>query len=178
MDAPIVSVAKRSAALIVLIALTAPAAGEEGGQIPQLAPGMRVRVSAAGIADSPFVGTIGSLDDRSISLRVRGRADPLTVPREKILRLDLSAGKRSRWTGTLIGAALGGVAGGLAGRTSSSYTAANEAGGAVLGVLVGGLVGFAIPPGYHWNEVPATRYRVSLAPRFDHKLGAAFAVAF
>jgi len=45
--------------------------GRGGRPNPTTRAGYRVRVSAAGIADSPLVGTIGALDDRSISLRVR-----------------------------------------------------------------------------------------------------------
>jgi len=153
------------------------AAGEEA-RLPQLAPGMRVRILAPGNVDKALVGTIDTLDDRSISLEVQGRAERLTVPRERITRLDLSAGPRSRLPGALIGAAVGGAAGALAGSQSSSYRDASQAGGALVGVLIGALVGALIPPGEHWNEVPVSGYRVTFGPSRDPSVALTFSLVF
>lgn len=153
------------------------AAGEEA-RLPLLAPGMRVRIFAPGSVDKALVGTIATLDDRSISLAVQGSAERLTVPRERITRLDLSAGPRSRLPGALIGAAVGGAAGALAGSQSSSYRDASQAGGALVGVLIGALVGALIPPGEHWNEVPVSGYRVTLGPSRDPGVGLTLSLAF
>jgi hypothetical protein len=153
------------------------AAGEEA-RLPQLAPGMRVRILTPGNVDNALVGTINALDDRNIRLDVQGRSEPITVPRERIARLALSAGPRSRLPGALIGAAVGGAAGALAGSQSSSYRDASQAGGALIGVLVGALVGALIPPGEHWNEVPVSGYRVTLGPSRDPSVGLTFSLVF
>jgi hypothetical protein len=47
---------------------------------------------------------------------------------------------------------------------------------ALFGSGIGAVIGVAIPPGEHWQEVSAARYRVSFAPRLDH--GAKLAVAW
>jgi hypothetical protein len=157
---------------------TPPHAAGEEARLPQLAPGMRVRILAPGSLDKALVGAIDTLDDRNIRLEVEGRAEPITVPRERITRLDLSAGPRSRLPGTLIGAAVGGVAGALAGSQSSSYREASQAGGALIGVLVGALVGALIPPGEHWNEVPVSGYRVTLGSSHGPSVGLTLSLVF
>ena len=152
-------------ALLTLCLFCAVAqAADEGALTTKLSPGMRVRVLAPGYAPEPIVGTIYALDERSIRLQTQARAEPLTVPREQITRLDLSAGRRSRLPGALIGAAVGGAAGALAGSQSSSYRDASQAGGALVGVLVGALVGALIPPGERWNLLSSSGYRVTLGP--------------
>jgi hypothetical protein len=45
-------------------------------------------------------------------------------------------------------------------------------------ILLGAAIGAAIPPGEHWNEIPAVRYRVGFAPRLDHGLNVAIAGQF
>ena len=110
------------------------------------------------------VGTIEALDLQDIRLAVQGRAERLIVPRERITRMELSTGPRSRIPGALIGAAVGGAAGALAGSQSSSYRDVSRAGGALIGVLVGALVGAVIPPGEHWSEIPVSHYRLTLGP--------------
>jgi hypothetical protein len=47
---------------------------------------------------------------------------------------------------------------------------------ALLGGGLGALIGAVIPPGEHWREISATRYRFRFAPRLDH--GADLAVAW
>ncbi len=171
-------VGARFAMLCVCSFCVVPHAAGEETQLPQLAPGMRVRILAPATADQALVGTIAALDDRNIRLEVQGRGEALTVPRERITRLELSAGPRSRVPGALIGAAVGGAAGALAGSQSSSYRDASQAGGALVGVLIGALVGAAIPPGEHWKEVPASGYRVTLGPGRGSGVGLTLSLVF
>jgi hypothetical protein len=41
---------------------------------------------------------------------------------------------------------------------------------ALLAAGLGASIDVAIPPGEHWKEISATRYRISFAPRLDHGL--------
>lgn len=162
---------------------SARAAGEDAPLDLSLTPGMRVRVLAPDISPSKVVGTISRVDNRSVTIDVPGRSEPVSVLREKIARLDVSEGPRSRG----VDAAIGGVVG--AGIGAGGCAAGNGGGqghivstGAVAGfcALLGGglgaLIGAVIPPGEHWRAISATRYRVTFAPRLDH--GADLAVAW
>jgi len=133
-------------ALLTLACLFASvsAAGEDAPLDLSLTPGMRVRVLAPGISPSKVVGTINKVDEQSVTIDVPGRSAPVSVLREKIARLDVSEGPRSRGVDAAIGA----------------------------------VIGAAMPPGEHWNEMPATRYRVGFAPRLDHGLNLAVAWNF
>lgn len=95
------------------------AAGADAPLDLSLTPGMRVRVSAPDISPSKLVGTIIRVDDQSVTIDVPGRSEPVSVLREKIARLDVSEGPRSRGVdaaiGAGIGAGLGGIVGAVAG---------------------------------------------------------------
>jgi hypothetical protein len=160
-----------------------PAAGEDAPLDLSLAPGMRVRVLAPDVSRSKVVGTITMVDEQSVTIDVPGRSEPLSVLREKIARLDVSAGRRSRWVDAAIGAGIGAAATALAcsaGETKHSIVNNTDvtAGCALVGALLGVAIGAAIPPGEHWNEMSATRYRIGFAPRLDHGLNLAVAWSF
>jgi hypothetical protein len=160
-----------------------PAAAEDAPSDLSLTPGMRVRVLAPDMSPSKVVGTISRVDDQSVTIDVPGRSEPISVLREKIRRLDVSAGRRSRWVDAAIGAGIGAAGSALAcsaGETNHSIVNNTDitAGCALVGALLGAGIGAAIPPGEHWNEMPATRYRIGFAPRLDHGLKLAVAWNF
>lgn len=159
------------------------AADEDVALLQSLTPGMRVRILAPEVSAHKVIGTVQRVSEDSVTLEVPGRNEPVSVLREKIARLDVSEGPRSRG----VDAAIGGVIG--AGIGAGGCAAGNGSGqghivstGAVAGVcaLLGGglgaLIGAVIPPGEHWREISAARYRVTFAPRLDH--GADLAVAW
>ncbi len=158
-------------------------AGEDAPLDLSLTPGMRIRVLAPDNSPSKVVGTISRVDDQSVTIDVPGRSEPVSVLREKIARLDVSVGRRSRSVDAAIGGAIGAAGTALActtGENKNSFVPNREVTGAcaVLGAAVGTFIGAIIPPGEHWNTMPATRYRVSFAPRLDHGLDLAIAWNF
>ena len=165
-------------ALLCLAASTAASAADEDVPLQQLlTPGMRVRILAPGVSPSKVIGTVEQVGNDSVTLNVPGRDEPVSVLREKIARLDVSDGPRSRGVDAAIGAGIGagiGAAGGALTNGSGSghivSTGAVAGFCALLGAGLGALIGAAIPPGEHWKEVSASRYRVGFAPRLDHGL--------
>lgn len=129
-----------------------PVAGEDVPLDILLTPGMRVRILAPDISPRKFVGTINRVDDQPLTIDVQGRSEPVSILREKIIRLDVNAGRRSRWVDKAIVGAIGAAA--------------------------GAFIGAIIPPSQHWNELPATRYRLGFAPRLDRGLDLAIAWTF
>ena len=173
-------------ALVLVIAFTSAIAADGDVQLPQsLTPGMRVRILAPEISPHKVIGTVQRVSEDSVTLNVPGRNEPVSVLREKIARLDVSDGPRSRGVDSAIGAGVGaavGAAGCAAGNGGGRNDVVRISTGAVaafcglLGGGLGALIGAIIPPGEHWKEIAATRYRVSFAPRLDH--GADLAVAW
>ena len=173
-------------ALVLVIAFTSAIAADGDVQLPQsLTPGMRVRILAPEISPHKVIGTVQRVSEDSVTLIVPGRNEPVSVLREKIARLDVSDGPRSRGVDSAIGAGVGaavGAAGCAAGNGGGRNDVVRISTGAVaafcglLGGGLGALIGAIIPPGEHWKEIAATRYRVSFAPRLDH--GADLAVAW
>ena len=158
-----------------------PAAGEDAPLDLSLSPGMRVRVLAPGISPNKVVGTISMVDDQSVTINVPGRPEPILVLREQIARLDVSAGRLSRWLDAAIGAGIGAAGSALAcSANETKHSIVNNTdvtvGCALAGALLGLGIGAAISPGEKWNEMPATHYRIGFAPRLDHGLN--FAVAW
>jgi hypothetical protein len=170
-------------ALVLLIAVTSASAADGDVPLQSLTPGMRVRILAPELSPSKLIGTVHQVSDNSVSLDVPGRNEPVSILREKIARLDVSEGPRSRGVDAAIGAVIGagiGAAGCAAGNGSGQGHIVST--GAVAGVCalfgsgIGALIGVAIPPGERWKEIAATRYRISFAPRLDH--GADLAVVW
>jgi hypothetical protein len=170
-------------ALVLLISPSAIAADADSPLQQSLTPGMRVRILAPGVAPNKVIGTVEKVSDDSVTLNVPGRTEPVSILREKIAQLDVSEGPRSRGVDSAIGAGIGaaaGAAGCALGNGSGQGHIVST--GAVAGICalfgggLGALIGAVIPPGEHWKEIAATRYRVSFAPRLDH--GADLAVAW
>jgi hypothetical protein len=173
-------------ALVLLIAFTSAIAADDDAPLQQsLTPGMRVRILAPGVAPNKVIGTVEKVSDDSVTLNVPGRDEPVSILREKIARLDVSDGPRSRGVDSAIGAGIGaavGAAGCALGNGGGQNDVVRINTGAVAGVCavfgaaLGALIGAVIPPGEHWKAISATRYRFSFAPRLDH--GADLAVAW
>jgi hypothetical protein len=166
------------ALVLLFLAGTSKSAADGDAQLLQsLTPGMRVRIQAPEVSASNVIGTINQVSEDSVTLDVPGRNEPVSILREKIARLDVSAGSRPRGIDAAIGAGIG------AGVGAAGCALANGSGrghivstGAVAGVCalfgagLGALIGVAIPPAERWKEMSATRYQVSFAPRLDHGL--------
>jgi hypothetical protein len=175
---------------LALLTLACPvasvsAAGEVVPLDLSLTPGMHVRVLAPDISPIKVVGTIRRVDDQSVTLDVPGRNEPVSILREKIARLDVSDGPRSRGIDAAIGAGIGAGIGAAGGALTNSgghdhfvSTGAVVGFCAVLGAGLGALIGVAIPPGERCKEMSATRYRISFAPRLDHGADLAVALKF
>lgn len=165
-------------ALVMLSLAFASASAADGDVPPQsLTPGMRVRILVPGDSPSKVIGTIDQVSDDAVTLDVPGHNEPVSILREKIARLDVSEGPRSRGVDATIGALIGAAiaAAGCAHANSSGQghiVSTGEVAGvcALFGSGIGALIGVAIPPGEHWKEISTTRYRVSFAPRLDHGL--------
>jgi hypothetical protein len=172
-------------AILSLASTSVFAADADVSLLQSLTPGMRVRILAPDLSPSKLIGTVHQVSDSSVTLDVPGRNEPVSILREKIARLDISDGPRSRGVDSAIGAGIGaaiGAAGCALGNGSGQNDVVRISTGAVAGVCavfgagLGALIGAVIPPGEHWKAISATRYRVSFAPRLDH--GADLAVAW
>ncbi len=174
-------------ALLTLACLfsSVSAAGEDAPLDYSLTPGMRVRILAPAISPSRFIGTIKAVNRESVTIDAPGRAEPVSILREKIARLDVSEGSRSRGVDAAIGAGIGAGVGLAVGAAVGSQQKGKLASGdavasffVIAGTLIGTVIGASIPPGERWDEMPATRYRFGLAPRLDHGLNLAVAWRF
>jgi hypothetical protein len=171
-------------ALVLLVAFTSAIAADGDVPLPQtLTTGMRVRILAPEVVPGKMIGTVTRVSDDAVTLNIPGRSEPVSILREKIARLDVSDGPRSRGVDSAIGAGIGaavGAAGCAAGNGGGQghivSTGAVAGFCALLGGGLGALIGALIPPGEHWKEISAARYRISFAPRLDH--GAELAVAW
>jgi hypothetical protein len=150
----------------------------------RLASGTRVRVTVP-TGGGRLVGTVLALDDKNLTLQVPGKTDTAVLRREDITELFVSAGRRSRGRGALIGAAIGAGAGALIGLAAGSddrsnfirFSAGQKA--VLFGIVlapIGALVGAAGHPAERWKELPKDRIRLSLAPVSGR--GAAVSLAF
>ncbi len=153
-----------------------------------------------------FVGQVIAVDDRTMLLRLDGKAIELTIPRAVIDEVEVSKGlskRRSRGKSALLGMAIGGAGGFLLGQVSGddhctpppgaeffqaigaclgSMTAGEK--GMVLGTFfgaVGGLAGLASGGGTkeRWVRVPSPKpSRVQLALRPLGRSGLSVKIAF
>jgi hypothetical protein len=173
---------------LVLLSFASASVFAADGDVPlpqSLTPGMRVRILAPEVSPHKVIGTVQRVSEDSVTLDVPGRNEPVSILREKIARLDVSEGPRSRGVDAAIGAGIGAVIGAAGGALANGsgrghIVSGGEVAGvcALLGAGLGALIGVTIPPGEHWKETSATHYRVSFAPRLDHGLDMAVAWKF
>jgi hypothetical protein len=167
-------------AALVLLSLACTSVSAADGDVPpplSLTPGMRVRILAPEVSPRKVIGTVEKVSADSVTLDVPGRSEPVSILREKIERLDVSGGRRSRGVDAaiagLIGAAISAAGCALSNGSGQGHivtTGEVAAFCAVVGGSLGALIGVAIPPGERWKEGSTTRYRFSFAPRLDHGL--------
>jgi hypothetical protein len=171
------------AAVACILVLLLPGFASSGEQAPSdLVAGMRVRVTAPGVAIKPVVGTIQSLSADAIELAVKGREGTMLVPRASVLQLEVSRGP-NRALGILVGgavvAAMGAAVGAIGCRDSSdfdSWHCAAILGGA--GFALGGGMGAITGMGEQWKELPGERLRVTLGPGRGCGLGLSMRFSF
>ena len=134
--------------------------------------GSRVRVRVSG-EQQPLVGRLFAVNTDSLTLQIEKEKAPRVLPRAQITALAVSAGRRSRGRGALLGGCVGVVVGAVVGYAGGDDPNVNEGGltasenaveGAGIFGAIGALIGLAVPPGERWREVPLDRVRVSLLP--------------
>lgn len=146
--------------------------------------GHRVRVTTDSGA---WIGMLAQLDSTSLTLHGPGLSDSsaVTLPRSRIRRLEISAGRRSNaGRGTAIGFGVGVAAGmviGIGCANSDGFLQCTDGEVAKITLLsglwgagVGGLLGLA-SSSERWELLGADAVHVSLAP---HGLGLAVSVTF
>jgi hypothetical protein len=160
----------RALAFALGLALVLPASAVPAGEQEPAAPGIRVRLTAPGLADKPIIGTLTALEENAVSLRPEGRLEAITVPRSAVMKWELSQGVHAN---TAKGAAwgfLGGAAVGV-GLAASEYegieaplvyAAFMGAAGAGVGALLG-----ALHKSERWQEVDERPLRINLVPVRD-----------
>ena len=152
--------------------------------VPALAAGQRVRISAAALGIHNQVGTL--LEWRTDTVRVqpaRRRTETLRLPRAAITQLDVSMGKRSRigrgaliglFAGAAVGAGVGAAVGGGQNGDGGSYAGLGALVfggiGAAGGLVVGTVIGAATTTD-QWRRVLSDGVRVGLAVTPDGRLG-------
>jgi hypothetical protein len=149
MRPPIVS------ALIVCLCTLAAAPPLTGQDTSRLSPGARIRVEAPPATTDRVTGNLASIDAAGLHLTLKN-GDSLSVPRDALESIDVSAGRRSHWVrgagiGALVGLAFSGTVviigssndDGLDSLDRALYGAVivtTTAGGAVLGAITGALI--------------------------------------
>ena len=131
-------------------------------------PGERVRVTATG----SWTGVLQASGPDSISFLVDGSSERLSIGWASVEQLEVSAGRKSRWKGALVGAGVGGAVGFEGGLvfdegglsncrslnpTCDSVSGWRLAGYAGAGMLAGGVVGALVHRGERWRAavIPA-----------------------
>ena len=152
--------------ICILVALPGPRVA--GQEVPHVALGDRVRLSAPAIAPDPIVGTVISRGADTLTLAVVDRETPLGVPLGGVQSLDVSRGKHSHaLAGLGIGVGFGLILGAIEGANSQDNYLCSDSGtcaafGAVSWGLTGLLIG-ALVRSEQWERVPLGRMSVRSA---------------
>ena len=112
-------------ALALTTSLLATPAALSAQRADELPPGTRTRVTAPRSSLDPYVGSLVSFSNESVTLRVGADEPFLTLPLARVRRIEVSEGEKSKIvTGALVGFSLGATASllFLAGFCSSSDT--------------------------------------------------------
>jgi hypothetical protein len=139
----------------VLATLSAPSPAQD---MPELAPGARLRVARTSI-NGLVVGTVVVADGRGLTLDIKGKTEPLLVLYRDITSIEVSRGGRSRGKGAQIGALVGAAAGILLGVGACGNNCAVTTGSAAvmlggMGAGGGALLGAVVTPGERWEKLP------------------------
>ena len=150
----------------IAVATAAPAWSVVAQTIP--GPGSRVRVTAPLYDMRGATGVVMRLTTDSITIERDGWPRDVTLPVDRLSRLEVSTGKlrshgffRGAGLGLIIGALVGATFGGVQYLSSSDelrglHIVAGGIVGAGAGLIVGGIVGVARPPD-RWENVPLHR---------------------
>jgi hypothetical protein len=187
---------RRSLTVLLTLSLTVPSFAPESQESLDpgvLAPGTRVRVKTYGRDRLPgmpgrLVGRIATADREALTLDLNAN-QRVSVPVRAIERVEVSAGRHSRWRGALIGAGIGALlVGGISGiaLATSDDDSWEEVGAGVglvyvtpLAALAVGAVGALASPGERWENVPRERLRVTAGPIFRRDgVGVGLSVSF
>lgn len=164
----------RVTVVLLLTGVIGPAAASAQYDLPR---DVRVRVLAPSFSEKRQVGTLAGVDSAGLRL-MRGRVDTVLIPRDAVMAVDVSAGKRSHWVrGATIGALTGvtvATVAWIADKASGEEDPFSDAldnvffpvaAGAlgITGALVGGVIG-AFAKTEQWDRVPAADIRWAVGP--------------
>ena len=152
-----------------IVGLPTPGHPEDQTTSPgSLGVGARVRITAPAVLNDRVTGIVGGMDAKSLLVVAGDRR--LTVPRETILQLEVSQGKRRRTLkGMMFGAGIGALLfpralyGYCLSECGSQWDAGYILAGAGLGAVCGAGIG-ALLKTDRWAVVPARGLKVSLRP--------------
>jgi hypothetical protein len=158
---------------------------------PQLPPGALIRVAESGSTGNR-VGTLLSATMDTVVLRAQHGVDTLRIPFSRVSRLDVSRGWHSRIRpgikyGALAGAVVGGLValsacqGGSCKPEQTDFTLGAVLLGGVLGAGSGALVGAAVgaaSSGEQWEQLPPSRWRLSLRSLTNQRFALAASITF
>jgi len=164
--------ARTTIATLLLLGLAVPAAAQDANT---LAPGTRVRVEAPTVTDGRTTGSLASIDATVLHLTLED-GETLTVPRDAVESIEVSAGRRSHWVrgsgiGALVGLAFSGTVAIIGANESDSsldsldramygaFIVVTTAGSAVVGGVTGALIRTE-----QWEPMPASGVRVGVRP--------------
>jgi len=140
-----------------------------GVEVPQLAPGSRVRVEVAG-EGRPLTGRLVRLDGRSLTMSMEGEAH--AIPRDQIRRLEVTGGRPSRVRRAVVGAGIGAASGIPAAAFSGEWHITGPL------VLLGAVIGFTLPNHERWSAVEIRGVEVGYSPVAHDRFGIAVALSF
>ncbi len=140
-----------------------------GLEVPQLAPGRRVRVQVAGQGRA-LTGRLVTLDRESLTLSTDGGSH--AVPRDQIRMLELSGGRPSRLRRAVVGAGIGAASGIPAAAFSGEWHITGPL------ALFGAVIGFSLPAHERWNAVEIRGVEVRCSPVVNGRAGVAVSLSF
>lgn len=177
----------RTLIVILIAAVVTPISGLPGQDIPPVAPGTRVRVTAPDLGADKLIGTVVPSPVDTLMVRPTDRMTAIAIPLASMTRLEVRYGQKAH---LLLGAAIGFVAGATSLGIGSAVVCSREDSDCsehqtvtftALGGLSGGAVGALLGSLIHtdrWNRVPLERFRVGLAPRHDGGVWVGLSVGF
>ena len=163
----------RAIVVLVIATLVIPWSGLSSQDIPPIAPGTRVRITAPSAGADRLIGTVVPSPIDTLMVRPAARMTAVAIPLASVTRLEVRFGQKSH---LLLGAAIGFVAGAASLGIGSAVVCKREdsdcakyqtvsltALGGLSGGAVGALLGSFIRTD-RWDRVPLERLSVGLVP--------------
>ena len=175
---------KRSTAAVPavwLLALAGPLAAEE----PTV--GARVRFRAPHLAHQRVEGTVLSVDENSLTLKLPDQEDSTVFQRSSVEKIEVRRREGKRFVGGFIGLLAGAAIGGVIAASKSSRDcesngfACDVKFNALLLGVPGMFIGALASPGARWEkvpQVPPSGVTVWVAPRSDRGVEARLSIRF